>query len=209
MGLGNFFKRVSSGISNVAGKAWAGAKNVGGKVWEGVKYIGKAAKPVINVAQKITGLTEKIPGMIGEASKWVRGGLDKVNDWIGMIPDGKIKDKLKEASDDVGGLVDRGEDLARHGGEAIAGGINQTKPWVDFAGKLIGGKLMAIDDPSRRVPKTAENSIQSNKPIARGLGNWMNNGGGHGSGINAIRNMGKLVNSSNTATNFKPQMLYK
>ena len=137
MGLGNFFRRVGSGISNAAGKAWSGAKNVGGKVWEGVKYVGKAAKPVINVAQKITGLTDKIPGMIGEASKLISGGLGKVNEWIDMIPSGSIKDKLKEASSGAGDLVKKGEDLARRGGEAIAGGVNQTKPWVGFAGKVV------------------------------------------------------------------------
>jgi hypothetical protein len=186
MGLGNFFRRVGSGISNVAGKVWSGAKNVGGKVWEGVKYVGKAAKPVINVAQKITGLTEKIPGMIGETSKWIRGGLDKVNGWIDMIPSGKIKDKLREASDDVGGVIDTGERFARDIGGKVIGGIEQAKPWVDFAGKITGAK-MATGPIGGFKPKTAENSIQSQKLDTSGGSNWLHNRSG-GNGVN-IRNM--------------------
>ena len=137
MGLGNFFRRVGSGISNVASKAWSGAKNVGGKVWEGVKYVGKAAKPVVNVAQKVAGFAEKIPGMIGEAGKLVKGGLDKVNEWIDMIPSGTIKDKLKEASSGGAELINKGEGLARRGGGIVSGFVEKTKPWLGYAEKLV------------------------------------------------------------------------
>jgi len=172
MGLGGILGKIGSGISNAAKKAWTGAKNVGGKIWDGVKYVGKAAKPVVNIAQKITGLTGKIPGMIGEASKWVKGGLDKVNDWIGMIPDGKIKDKLREASDDVSGLVNRGEEYAQDIGGKIAGGINQTKPWVNYAGKVIDGLEYhkdGVSNPFISYKEPTGPRIVSNKP--QGLSN--------------------------------------
>ena len=137
MGIGGFFKRIGSGISNAAGKALNFAKNVGGKVVTGAKYIGKAAKPVMNFASKVTGLTEKIPGMIGDVSKLISGGLEKANKWIEMIPDSGVKDKLKEYSGGAEKIIDKGKQFAERGNEMIAGGVNKTKPWMEFAGNVI------------------------------------------------------------------------
>ena len=103
-----------------------------------------------------------------------------------VFPAGKIKDKLKEVSDDVGGVVDTGERFARDVGGKVIGGIEQAKPWVDFAGKITGAK-MATGPVGGFAPKTAENSIQSQKLDTSGGGNWINSRSGGGMNI---RNMG-------------------
>ena len=137
MGIGDFFRKVGSGIATGAKKTWQGAKNVGGKIVSGVKYVGKAAKPVIGFASKVSGLTEKIPGMIGDVSKLISGGLEKANKWIDMIPESGVKDKLKEYSGDAEKIIDKGKQYAERGNEMIAGGVNKTKPWMEFAGNVI------------------------------------------------------------------------
>ena len=139
MGLGNFFRKIGSGIASGAQKAWSGAKYVGGKVLDGAKFIGKAAKPVINVAQKITGLTDKIPGMIGEVSKLVSGGLDTAKKWIDMVPEGSVKKKLEELSGGADDLVKRGEETALRGGKLIGGLSDKASPWIGLAGKIADG----------------------------------------------------------------------
>lgn len=162
MGLGGFFKKIGSGISNIANKAWQGTKYVGGKVLDGAKYIGKAAKPVINIAQKVTGLTDKIPGMIGEASKLVSGGLDKVKGWIDMIPEGGIKNKLKEYSDDAVKIIDKGREKLEFGGKVLQGGADKINPWIGFAGKV-------ADNLSGAKPLTGRMTEEEMAPYRQGM----------------------------------------
>ena len=124
-------------MKNIGSKTWEGTKKVGRAIGTGVQKVGRAVKPVLNVVNKVAGFAEKIPGMIGDTAKLIKGGIDKANEYIDMIPDSKIKDKIKEASSGAGELVDRGKQLADKGGQAIVGGVNQTKPWLDFAGKVV------------------------------------------------------------------------
>ena len=123
-------------MKNIGSKTWESAKKVGRAIGTGVQKVGRAVKPVLNVASKVAGFAEKIPGMIGDTAKLIKGGIDKAGEYIDMIPESKLKDKLKEASSGAGELVDKGRQLADRGGEAIMGGVNQTKPWLDFAGKV-------------------------------------------------------------------------
>ena len=131
MGFGDFLKRVGRGVVNTAQK-------VGRGVASGVRFVGKAAKPVINVAQKISGLAEHIPGVIGDTAKLIKGGLEKANEYIEMIPDSKLKDKLREASSGAGDLIDRGRNIADRGGKIVGEVMSGAKPWVDFGSKVVG-----------------------------------------------------------------------
>jgi len=136
MGIGSWVSGAWGKVKGAASKAFDVGKKVVGKVAEGVKYVGKAAKPIVNVAQKVAGFVENIPGAIGDVGKLARGGLEKVNKWIDLIPSGSIKDKLKEASSGAGELIGRGEDLAQRGAGRLSGWTEQAKPWVGYAGNV-------------------------------------------------------------------------
>lgn len=148
MGLGSWVSGAWGKVKGAASKAFDVGKKVVGKVAEGVKYVGKAAKPVVNIAQKVAGFVENIPGAIGDVGKLARSGLEKVNKWIDMIPSGSIKDKLKEVSSGAGELIGRGEDLAQRGAQRVGGWSEQAKPWVGYAGKLVTG-AQKIGEASR------------------------------------------------------------
>ena len=123
-------KRVGRGIVNTAQK-------VGRGVGAGIRFVGKAAKPVINIAQKVSGLAQHIPGVIGDTAKLIKGGLEKANEYIDMIPDSKLKDKLKEYSGGAEKIIDKGRDIASAGGQKVGEFVGQAKPWVNLAGKLV------------------------------------------------------------------------
>ena len=125
-----------SWTKNVASKAWDTAKKVGRAIGTGVQKVGRAVRPVVNVAQKVAGFAERIPGFIGEGAKWAKAGLDKINDWIGLIPESGVKDKLKEASSSAGDLIDQGEEWALNKADQAQGYVNQAKPWIDFADNI-------------------------------------------------------------------------
>ena len=123
-------------MKNVASKAWDTTKKVGRAIGTGVQKVGRAVRPVVNVAQKVAGFAERIPGFIGEGAKWAKAGLDKINDWIGLIPESGVKDKLKEASSSAGDLIDQGEEWALNKADQAQGYVNQAKPWIDFADNI-------------------------------------------------------------------------
>ena len=133
MGLGGFFKKIGSAVKSGASKALQTAKHIGGKVLTGVKYIGKHAKPIINVAKTVAGLGQYIPGGIGDIFGLVDKGLNKVNEWIDMIPDSKIKDKLKEYSGDASNIKDTVRGIVDSGGKKVGEIIDRAKPWIDSA----------------------------------------------------------------------------
>ena len=138
MGLPKWMSNAWSGVKNVASKVGATAKKVGGKIVQGVKYVGKAAKPVLNVAKKVAGLAEDIPGAIGDVAGLVNKGIDKFNKWVDtFLPDGTVKDKLKEASGEASNLVNRGERYAREKADLVSGYAVQTKPYIDQAGRYV------------------------------------------------------------------------
>ena len=132
MGIGNFFKKVSGAVSNFAQKAFTGVKNfankaapvmmnIGRKVRGGIKYVGKAVKPVSKFVSRVLDFTEDLPGIVGDISGTAKKYLDKFNNWVEeKVPEGKLKDKMKEVSDDVGGYIDRGEKYGRNKAEKVA-----------------------------------------------------------------------------------------
>ena len=161
MGLGSWVSGAWGKVKGAASKAFDVGKKVVGKVAEGVKYVGKAAKPIVNVAQKVAGFVENIPGAIGDVGKLARGGLEKVNKWIDLIPSGSIKDKLKEASSGAGELIGRGEDLAQRGAQRVGGWAEQAKPWIGTADRLAqvasGITRKTVDD---LYPKTEQEKAE-------------------------------------------------
>ena len=128
MGLPKWMSNAWSGVKNVASKVGATAKTVGGKIVQGVKYVGKAAKPVLNVAKKIADVAEDIPGVVGDVAGMVNKGINKFNKWVDtFLPDGTVKDKLKEASGEASNLVNRGERYAKEKADQVVGYVHQTK----------------------------------------------------------------------------------
>ena len=143
MGLGNFLGKVWGGVKNAASATWEGTKKVGRAVGTGIKKVGRAVRPVVDFAQKAAGLAEHIPGFIGDIAGSVRKGIDTFNEWVDLVPDSKMKDKLKEASSGAGELVDKGEEWARQKADTVQGYANQARPWIDaadnIADKMEGG----------------------------------------------------------------------
>ena len=138
MGLPKWMSNAWSGVKNVASKVGATAKKVGGKIVQGVKYVGKAAKPVLNVAKKVADYAEAIPGVVGDVAGIAKKGIEKFNDWVEtFVPEGVVKDKLKEASSGAGDLVNRGERYARDRADQVVGYAQQTKPYIDQAGRYV------------------------------------------------------------------------
>ena len=138
MGLPKWMSNAWSGVKNVASKVGATAKKVGGKIVQGVKYVGKAAKPVLNVAKKVADFAEDIPGVIGDVAGMAKKGIDKFNKWVDVfVPEGVVKDKLKEASSGGGDLVNRVERFGREKADQMADYAQRTKPYIDQAGRYV------------------------------------------------------------------------
>jgi len=125
---------IASTVKSGAAKAAVVAKKVGKGIVRGVKYVGKAAKPVLNVAHKVADFAEDLPGMVGDIAGIAKKYIGKVNDWVDEhVPDGVVKDKLKEASSGAGDLVDKGEKWGKEKAEDVRGYTQQTKPYIDKA----------------------------------------------------------------------------
>ena len=138
MGLPKWMSNAWSGAKNIASKVGATAKKVGGKIVQGVKYVGKAAKPVLNVAKKIADVAEDIPGVVGDVAGMVNKGINKFNKWVDtFLPEGTVKDKLKEASGEASNLVNRGERYAKEKADQVVGYVHQTKPYINQAGQYV------------------------------------------------------------------------
>ena len=133
MGTGGFFKKVWGGIKSGAQKAVQTAKYIGGMAAQGIKYIGKHAKPVIKVVKTVAGLGQYIPGGIGDVFGLIDKGLDKVNEWIDMIPDSKLKDKLKDLSGDASKIKDNVRGIVDDQGRKVGEIIDRAKPWIESA----------------------------------------------------------------------------
>lgn len=124
MGLGGFLGQIGSGIAKFGGKVWNGIKNTAASV-------GKIAKPVINVASKVTPFLSALPGHVGAVSAMVAPAVNAVNSWINKLPDSKVKSKMKEYSDKGSDFLDKTEKVASNMAQAVADGANATKPIID------------------------------------------------------------------------------
>jgi hypothetical protein len=137
MGLGGLFTRMGSALKNTFSGAAKVAKHVGGKVWNGVKYLGKAAKPVIKVVKTVAGLGQYIPGGIGDVFGLIDKGLGKLNEYIDLIPDSQLKDKLKDLSGDASKYKDNIRGIVDDKGKKVGEIIDRAKPWIESGEKII------------------------------------------------------------------------
>ena len=155
MGIGNFF-----------GKVWGGVKKVGRAIGSGVRKVGRAVKPALDVAHKVAGLAEHIPGFIGDIAGSLRGGLETANEWIDMIPESGVKDKLKEYSGEASNLIDKGEEWANEKGEVITGYVDKTKPYLDAADK-ISDKMSGADKAKLQKQQAMRKEVEIRDKYAR------------------------------------------
>jgi hypothetical protein len=126
--------KTAAAVTTGAKKAVEVGKKVGKATLQGVKYVGKAAKPVTKFISKVADVAEDLPGMVGDVAGIAKKYLDKFNNWVDEhVPDGAVKDKMKEASSGAGDLVDKGEKWGKEKAEDVRGYVQQTKPYRDKA----------------------------------------------------------------------------
>lgn len=92
MGIGSFFSKLGQGIRKVGGKIGNGIRNT-------IGFIGKIAKPASHVISAIGGGLSKLPGTIGTIGNAIHKGFGIANKFLDLLPDSKVKEKLKEGSD--------------------------------------------------------------------------------------------------------------
>lgn len=117
MGIKDFFKKAWGGIKK-AGR-W-----VGDKIQSGVKLVGRIAQPIL-------GGLSMLPGTIGTIGRVGSGIIGGINGVINQLPDGQMKDKMKEWSDT--------------GQEKLKIGVEKGIEYADRANKIIGAGRDAVN----------------------------------------------------------------
>ncbi len=87
MGIKKFFKKVGSGIQRAA--SWTKDK-----FHKTVNVVKKFGKPVLNVANKISGVLSMVPGTVGAVATAVNAGTGIANSVLDQLPSGKVKSKV-------------------------------------------------------------------------------------------------------------------
>ena len=154
------------GLRNFFGNVWGGMKKVGRAIGSGVRKVGKAVKPALDVAHKVMGLAEHIPGFVGDIAGSIRGGIESANEWIDLIPDGSVKDKLKEYSGDASDLVNKGEEWLNEKGEVVQGYANRAKPYLEAADK-ISDKMSGADKAQLQKQQAMRKEVEIRDKYAR------------------------------------------
>ena len=130
MGIGSFFKNIGSsiktGFQRGVPKVISTLKNVGNLGLRGVSFIGKHSKPILNILKNV-------PGTIGDVSNLLDKGISKVNEYVDMLPQGTVKDKLKELSGSASGIKDNIKNKLEDTSKAV---INKSQPWIESASNI-------------------------------------------------------------------------
>ena len=115
-----------------------------GKIFGGVrKFIqgaGRLARKIINPVQRIVGkispyvrkgieIAGKIPGIIDTVRQRKGEITDKVDRIVDMIPDSKIKDRIR-------GAVDRGKDIADRVIDRVQNISDRAQPWIKAGDRI-------------------------------------------------------------------------
>ena len=132
MGLGGFLGMIGSGIAKYGGKIWNGVKNT-------AAVIGKIAKPVMNVASKVAPFLSKLPEHYGNVRDKVIGVGDKVSQFIDLLPDGKVKDKLRDTYNKGADFLGKVDDFASKTSETVGRIADFVNPYVQKANDWING----------------------------------------------------------------------
>ena len=118
MGLGSIFggiRRFIQGAGRLARKVVKPVKRIFGKV---SPYI----KRGYEIATKIPGIIDTVRQKKGEIT-------DKIDKVVDIIPDGKIKDKIRRA-------VDKGKEVADRVIDTSQRISDKAKPWIDAGGRI-------------------------------------------------------------------------
>ena len=118
MGLGSIFggiKRFIQGAGRLARKVVKPVKRIFGKI---SPYVRKG----VEFAGKIPGIIDTVRQRKGEIT-------DKVDRIVDMIPDGKIKDKIK-------GAVDRGKEIADRVIDRAQVISDRTQPYIKAGSRI-------------------------------------------------------------------------
>ncbi|KAH0792143.1 hypothetical protein GPJ56_003942 [Histomonas meleagridis] len=120
MGLGRIFGGIRKFIQN-AGRL------VRKVIDKGKRIYGKVS-PIISRGIEFG---KKIPGIIDTVRKRKGDITDKIDKIVDAVPDGKIKDKIRQAVEKGKEVADRVIDT----GQKIS---DKTQPWIQAGGKIYG-----------------------------------------------------------------------
>ncbi len=132
MGVKKFFKKVGSGIKKAA--SWTKDK-----FHKTVNVVKKFGKPVLNVANKVSGMLSMVPGEVGMVASAINAGTGIANSVLDQIPSGKVKNKVTnvvnkasskaneyaEKAGSLGRNIQEGMQTARNIGSTIQNGTKQ------------------------------------------------------------------------------------
>ncbi len=139
MGIKKFFKKIGNGIK----KGASVVKDKFHKVASGVK---KFAKPLLNVANKVSGYLQYVPGVVGQVAGWVNKGTDVAKDVVDKLPNGKVKNK-------VNGVIDKVSNTANQG-------LQKGSQYADKAANL-GRKIDNGIKVGQQMGNAAQSGIKS------------------------------------------------
>lgn len=94
MGVKKFFKKIGSGIKKAA--SWTKDK-----FHKTANVVKKFGKPILNIAEKASGLLQMVPGKVGMVATAVNTGAGVANKILDQIPAGAAKNKLQSAQQNV------------------------------------------------------------------------------------------------------------
>ncbi len=133
MGVKKFFKKIGSGIKKAA--SWTKDK-----FHKTVNVVKKFGKPVLNVANKISGMLSMVPGEVGMVASAVNAGTGIANSVLDQLPSGKVKNKITN-------VVNKASNKANDG-------VSKAQQYAEKAadlGKKIQGGMQTIQNGAKQM----------------------------------------------------------